>query len=148
MTLNLEIENRFRVLVILIASLVVTSCGGGGSGGANPPPLSIPPGSVGDGRLGELLKWAQSTQNLPVPAMAAVIVQNGQIAESAAIGLRSVDNDVLVTVDDQWAIGSLAKAITSTLAGVLVEQSLIRWDTTPVDVWPGMSQEIHRDFTT
>ena len=120
---NSTIQRWLRAVVPLIAVLGIAACGGGGGGsGANRPPAELPPsapepGMVGDGRLADLLAWARSTQSMPVPAMTAVIVQNGQIAEMAAIGTRRVDSNVAVTVDDQWHIGSLTKAATSTLAG-------------------------------
>lgn len=145
-------ERRMHVPALCLAFLCLASCGGGGGGAtAVPPPPSLSssapsPGMIGDGRLELLLEWAQSTQPLPVPALAAVVVQHGQIAETAAIGMRSIDDNVPVTIDDQWHIGSLTKAITSTLAGVLVEQSVVRWDTTPQDVWPEMTQAIHPGF--
>ena len=133
-------------LAIAIVALWLTSCVGGDGNG--PDPLPIPPapsaGVVGDGRLAELADWARGTQD--APAMAVVLVRSGQVAESAAVGKRSADSSVAVTTADRWHMGSLTKAMTGTLAGVLVEAGVIDWDTTPQEVWPESPVELHADF--
>jgi CubicO group peptidase (beta-lactamase class C family) len=40
----------------------------------------------------------------------------------------------------------LTKAFTSTLAGILVDQSVMSWQTTPLDVWPELAETIHPGF--
>ncbi len=145
------IQTIFRPLAIAVVSVWLAACGGGGGGdgGSSPAPNSgsIPPpaaGTIGDGRLPELLEWARALQD--VPAMAMVLVQQGQIAEMAAVGRRSASANAPATSDDRWHLGSLTKAMTATLAGVLVEQSVIGWETTPLDVWPGLDQSIDPGF--
>lgn len=133
-------------VAIVAASLWLASCGG--ADGDGPAPLPIPPapsaGVVGDGRLAELADWARSTQD--APAMAVVLVRSGQVAESAAVGKRSADSSVAATTADRWHMGSLTKAMTGTLASVLVEDGVIDWNTTPQEVWPESAAEIHADF--
>lgn len=130
------------------AFLWLAACGGGGGGISGPDPLPTPtapaPGVVGDGRLPELLEWARSSQN--APALAVVVVRRGQVAELAAIGRRSANNNLQVTTADRWQIGSMTKAMTATLAAILVEDGLISWDTTPIDVWPELASSIHPGF--
>ncbi len=141
-------KTYLKSLIIIAFFLCLPACGGGGSngaGGINPPVAAAPPaGLIGDGRLGELLEWARATQD--VPAMAMVLVQGGQIAEMGAVGKRSASAGTLVTENDKWHLGSLTKAITATLAGVLVDQSVIGWQTRPLDVWPELDQSIHPQF--
>jgi CubicO group peptidase (beta-lactamase class C family) len=133
-------------IAIVLASLWLASCGGGDANG--PDPLPIPPapsaGVVGDGTLAELVDWARSTQD--APAMAVVLVRSGQVAESAAVGKRSADGSVEVTAADRWHMGSLTKAMTGTLASVLVQDGVIDWDTTPQEVWPESAAHFHADF--
>lgn len=139
-----------NIALLTLATLFV-ACGGG-SGGAGPavtgPPVNATPppatGTIGDGRLGELAEWARASQE--VPAMAVVLVANGQISEMAAVGVRSNTSDEIVTDVDLWHIGSLTKGMTATLAGVLIEQSLIGWDTTPLDIWPELDASVHAGF--
>jgi CubicO group peptidase (beta-lactamase class C family) len=99
---------------------------------------------VGDGRLGELLEWARASQNLP--AVGVVVIRGGAVAEIGVAGHRSARGGPPVTVDDQWHLGSITKSMTATLAALLVEDGLIGWDTTPVDVWPEIANQIHADF--
>ena len=139
-----------RTLAVATVSVFLAACGGGGGSGSaekNPSPLPPPAaGTVGDGRLDELLEWARASQD--VPAIAMVMVERGQIAEMAAVGRRSLTAAAQVTTEDRWHLGSLTKAMTATLAGVLVEQSVIGWETTPLDVWPELEQTIHPGFRT
>jgi CubicO group peptidase (beta-lactamase class C family) len=132
----------------LLAGVLVACGGGEGDNGKGPAPLPTPTapaaGILGDGRLNELLEWARASQNLP--AMAAVVIRQGQVVEQAAVGLRSADASVPVTISDQWHIGSITKSMTATLAAILVEDGLITWDTRPIDVWPEMAGRIHAGF--
>lgn len=131
---------RNELLKMIAIALLVAGCGGGGGGSDSSPvtgPLPAPPpsaGQVGDGRVDEILEWARSFQG--VPAMAMVLDRNRQIAETGAVGRRSAGADVMVTKNGRWRLGSLTRAMTATLAGTLVDQSIISWQTRPVDVWP------------
>jgi CubicO group peptidase (beta-lactamase class C family) len=137
-----------KPFVAAVACLVFAGCGGGGDGGAGPGPQPLPAapaaGVIGDGRLPELIEWARASQN--APALAVVLVRRGQIAESGAVGRRSAENTIAVTSGDRWQIGSMTKAMTATLAAILVEDGLITWETTPVDVWPELANSIHPAF--
>ena len=123
------------------------ACGGGGDGSGPAPlptPTAPPAGTLGDGRLAELVEWARNSQQ--APAMGAIIIRDGQVAERAVRGMRSAAGGPAVTVDDQWHMGSITKSMTATLAALMVEDGLIDWDTTPVQVWPDRASEIHADF--
>lgn len=138
------------VLIMLVA------CGGGGSNRApgtpvTDLPISVPPpsaGILGDGTLDDIVEWTRASHG--IPALGVVVVHNGLIVESAAEGLRSAAAAEPVTVDDLWHIGSLTKNFTSSLAGVLVDMSVLSWTTRPIDVWPELDATIHpqlRDVT-
>lgn len=130
---------------VLACALLLSACGGNEIGNVSidvtiptPPPAA---GLLGDGRLDELTQWTRDTYG--VPAMGVVVVIDGQIVEQAAEGVRSANDSAVVTIDDSWHLGSLTKSMTATLAAALVEQSVVRWDTTPLDVWPALDQSIH-----
>jgi CubicO group peptidase (beta-lactamase class C family) len=142
-------NNPWRWSAIILACALHACGGGDGKGnGKGPPPLPAPQppaaGTLGDGRLNELIEWARASQN--VPAMAAVVIRRGQIVEKGAVGLRSAQGSVRVTADDRWHIGSITKSMTATLAAILVEDGLITWDTRPIDVWPELAGSIHSGF--
>jgi len=144
------------LFVLTVCVLSLAACGGG-SGGSNSepappppgggpgiPPSPIEPGTVGDGRLFELVETIRDRHDLP--AMGAIIVAQGQIAEQSVSGLRSNSSNVDVTISDNWHIGSVTKAMTATLTAVMVEQSLISWTTTPLDVWPEYAASMHPQY--
>lgn len=101
-----------------------------------PPPEAWPvaAGEVGDGRLPTIL--ASARNHFELPALGAVLVKDGQILELATTGRRVATSTTRVMDSDAWHIGSLTKAMTATLAGILVEEGVLGWDTTPADVWP------------
>jgi CubicO group peptidase (beta-lactamase class C family) len=130
-----------------IAALLV-ACGGGGGGNAGPPSNPIPPappsGTLGDGRLAELVEWARSSQSLP--ALGVMVLRDGQVVERAVMGRRSASASTLATTEDRWHVGSITKSMTATLAALMVEDGSITWDTTPIDVWPELSADINAGF--
>jgi CubicO group peptidase (beta-lactamase class C family) len=65
-----------------------------------------------------------------LPALAAAVVKDGQIIASGAVGVRVFGTSIPVTVDDRFHLGSDTKAMTATLAGMLVDEGVLRWDST------------------
>ncbi len=73
-----------------------------------------------------------------VPGLAAAAMIGGQLAESAAAGVRKAGSPEPVALEDRWHIGSCTKSMTATLAALLVEEGKLRWDTTVGEVFPEM----------
>ena len=73
-----------------------------------------------------------------MPSIASVIIVGGKIHFIAAVGTRLQGTDNWVKTNDRFLIGSCAKAFTATLAGILVDEGLISWDTTIKDIFPNM----------
>ena len=130
----------------------LTCDGPGGSGYAavsieleDSAPIDVSsPGTVGDGRLDAIVEAIRSDHDLP--ALAVVVTRYGQVAEAAAEGVRAVGSDDPVTLADRWHLISLTKGLTGTLAGTQVEQGVIAWHTTPLDVWPELAQTIQPQY--
>ncbi|WP_224705374.1 serine hydrolase domain-containing protein [Devosia aquimaris] len=78
-----------------------------------------------------------------LPALAAAVVKNGVVVAAAATGTRVLGEDMPVTIDDRFHIGSNTKSMTATLAGMLVDEGLLAWDSRVGavlgDVVPAMS---------
>lgn len=72
-----------------------------------------------------------------VPGMAVGVVRGDQLIAAGAAGERIVDSGVPVTVHDQWHLGSNTKSMTATVAASMVEEGVIRWETTVAEVFPG-----------
>jgi CubicO group peptidase (beta-lactamase class C family) len=65
-----------------------------------------------------------------LPALAAAVVKSGAIIASGATGVRALGRTERVTVNDRFHIGSDTKAMTATLAGMMVEAGKLSWTTT------------------
>ena len=64
-----------------------------------------------------------------VPAMAAAVVRRCGTAAIGVAGVRTAGQPALVEHDDRFHIGSCTKAMTATVAAVLVEEGRLSWDT-------------------
>ena len=106
---------RVSILYVLVLSLLA-ACGGGGSApAASSPPVAPPPapptliaaGTLGDGSFEDVV--ANVRERHDVPAMGAIVVLNGLIADQAVDGRRAVEQGAAVTLADKWHIGSITK---------------------------------------
>jgi CubicO group peptidase (beta-lactamase class C family)/pimeloyl-ACP methyl ester carboxylesterase len=70
-----------------------------------------------------------------VPGLSASVVIGGQTLTGAA-GVRVAGTQANVQTNDRFAIGSTTKAMTATLAGILIERGLLRWDSTIAQLFP------------
>ncbi len=85
-----------------------------------------------------------------VPAIAAAAVAEGEIVAIGTAGTRIAGGDVPVTLSDQWHLGSCTKSMTASLAGMLVEEGWLAWDTTVGEIFPDLSdttRKVWRDVT-
>ncbi len=71
-----------------------------------------------------------------VPALAAVLIEGDTIRLEGIAGVRALGSEQLATLDDQWHLGSCGKAMTATLAAIMVDRQELTWETTLVDVFP------------
>jgi len=71
--------------------------------------------------------------NTGVPALGAMVIKNGEVYAVGATGNRQAGVESPVSVLDKWSIGSVTKSVTATLAGKMVEEGLIGWDTKLAD---------------
>lgn len=81
-----------------------------------------------------------------LPALAAAVVKDGVIVAAGAVGVRVYGADIKVTIDDRFHLGSDTKAMTATLAAMLVEEGKLRWDSTIGEVLgkdvPGINPQL------
>jgi CubicO group peptidase (beta-lactamase class C family) len=98
---------------------------------------------------------ADSTQTLEailkqhdLPALAVVVVKDGQICDRAAVGVRKWGASTPVTTNDVFHIGSCTKSMTATLTAMLIEDGKLRWDTTITDVFPELKGKMDKQYET
>lgn len=70
------------------------------------------------------------------PGTAVVVVQGNEIIFAEGFGVKELGGDDPVTPDTLFSIGSLGKAMTSTMLASLVDEGLISWDTAFIDLIP------------
>ncbi len=78
--------------------------------------------------LNSLLEGVRAKYALP--ALAAAVVKDGKIVAVGAVGVRVAGTNIAVTTDDRFHLGSDTKAMTSTLAAMMVEEGKLRWTST------------------
>lgn len=81
-----------------------------------------------------------------VPGLAVGILVDGQLIYSKGFGYRDVAAKKNVTPDTLFGIGSCTKAFTSFVAGTLIDEGLLDWDTQVLDVLP--SFRLYDEYAT
>ncbi|MFG0305573.1 MAG: serine hydrolase domain-containing protein [Phycisphaerales bacterium JB040] len=79
---------------------------------------------------------------LRVPALAGAAVDEDGVLGWGVSGVRSSRSRVEVRRDDRFHVGSLTKAMTATMIGVLVERGELGWDTTIGEGSPQLAAKI------
>ncbi|WP_019025655.1 serine hydrolase domain-containing protein [Colwellia piezophila] len=126
------------IALVILSIFILAGCGeGDGKKISDTLPEKPLTGMAGDGNLEQIVEYIRIVAGLP--ALAAVLVHDGQIIEMAATGSRSINSNKAVTIEDKWHLGSLTKSMTSTLAAILVKQGVLSWSTTIADVYPELS---------
>ena len=79
----------------------------------------------------------QLTYGERVPGMAVAIVQGGRVLSARGYGVTDVNNPQMVDAHTVFRLASLSKAFAGTMAGLLVNDGTLRWDSKVVDYVPG-----------
>lgn len=122
------ILSRRRWLAAAGLGTLVTACGGGSSDdGADALMERLQSQArklVSQGVVGAATGWADSTR-----------------AQVAVAGLRRLGGTAALERGDLMAIGSNTKAMTACAAASVVDQGLLRWDSTLAQTLPGLARE-------
>lgn len=131
-----------RALLCIPLFLTLAACGSDDPFTA--PELPDDVGVAGDGALAEVLEPIRAAWD--VPALGAILIHQGQVLETAAVGRRSLNSADRVTTQDLWHVAALTKSMTATLAGVLVEEGHLDWTTTVAQALPDIAPLIRVEF--
>lgn len=129
-----------RLARFTLALLLVLLMAGGCGQKPSSAPTARPSGAAAD----SLLQGMQEQH--AIPAMAAVVVRSDSIVAAGATGVRRQGRSARVSIRDRFHLGSNTKAMTATLAAVLVEQGALSWETTPRAVFPRLANAMHPAF--
>jgi len=94
------------------------------------------------GSLAEQVKQHREKHNLV--GLAAMVMVDGKVVDSAANGERETGSGVSVEVTDRWHLGSITKSITATMIARLIESGQMKWDQTVSDLFP--NEPIHAEW--
>ena len=93
------------------------------------------PSFAADARAADALAQ-QVVDRTHIPGMAMAIVQDGKILLLKGYGVTDAHGSEAVTPNTVFRLASLSKAFAGTLAGLLVEDGSLRWDTRVADQLP------------
>ena len=80
-----------------------------------------------------------------IPGLTASVISEGKVLTGAA-GVRAAGASEKVQVTDRFGNGSTTKAMTATLAAVLVERGVIRWESTIGELFPELKGTIRNEY--
>jgi CubicO group peptidase (beta-lactamase class C family) len=81
-------------------------------------------------------------RNTRVPAVAAAVVVDGQVAAYGAAGLRNAEGEVPATREDLWHLGSCTKSMTASVVAMLVEEGKLSWETTVGEIFADLGDAV------
>jgi CubicO group peptidase (beta-lactamase class C family) len=81
-----------------------------------------------------------------LPAIATAASKKGIVVATGAVGVRKIGDPARVTIADKFHIGSCTKAMTATLAAMLVEQGKIGWDDSLEKIFPERAAKMNAAY--
>ena len=75
-----------------------------------------------------------------LPALAAAAMRRGKLVATSATGVRELGAKEHVTIDDRWHVGSCTKSMTATVAGMLVDEGKLHWNSTIAEIFPEIEE--------
>jgi CubicO group peptidase (beta-lactamase class C family) len=79
---------------------------------------------------------AEAINRLGVPGASVAVVHGGEVVYLQGFGVRQIGGSRPVTPDTLMMIGSVTKAMTSTMAATVVDDGWLSWETPIVDLLP------------
>lgn len=89
---------------------------------------------------------ASSMAGTRTPAIAALVMRDGGVADQAVRGVRRNDSPLPAQIGDQWMIGSDGKAMTAALIARLVDRGRLNWTARLADMLPDMAANMRPEY--
>lgn len=89
---------------------------------------------------------AKAMEGTKTPALAALVMRDGKIAEEGVRGVRRNDRPDLARIDDVWLIGSDAKPMTAAMVARLVDRGKLNWDTPLSKMLPNLADSMRPEY--
>ena len=81
-----------------------------------------------------------------IPGMAGAITSADGVMSIASAGVRKFGSKAKLKYDDLFHIGSCTKAMTSTVLATLVADGKLNWESTLIEVFPELKDDIHTEY--
>ncbi len=81
-----------------------------------------------------------------LPYLGAVVVMDNKVVAASAVGVRKYGTKTPVTQNDPFHLGSITKVMTATLVGMLIDDKVLRWDTTMAEMFPELAAEMQPGY--
>jgi CubicO group peptidase (beta-lactamase class C family) len=101
-----------------------------------PPPA---PAKKGPRDFSEFLEGTLKTNN--VPGMVVLALKGDEVIARGVAGVRKRGASDKIGFDDKFHIGSCTKAMTATVAAMLVEEGKLKWNTGLLEVFPDLASK-------
>jgi CubicO group peptidase (beta-lactamase class C family) len=127
----------------LTAALLLATAAGCGDSEATPDAApdsgALPTPDAGEPGLLDLAPTLEPLRaQHDLPSLAGAVVRGGELVALGATGTRVRGEDIPVTANDRYHLGSCTKAMTATLVALAVEDGLLAWDTTMAEAFPAV----------
>lgn len=77
-----------------------------------------------------------------IPGLALAVIKDDKVILAKGFGHRDLENEIPVTPDTHFAIGSSTKAFTSTLVAMLVDDEVLEFDSPAEKYIPGLKMQV------
>ncbi len=124
------------LLVLLIISMLLVACG--------TPSLEVAPETErennsqnDENQFGDYADFVEEImEDENIPGVAVAIVEGSEIAFTQGFGWQDIENELPVTPETLFHIGSTNKSMTAMMIATLVDDGLFDWDTPVVEIYP------------
>jgi len=128
-----EAIKKLRFLALAFCMVCLFGCKSFLIPKAAPSPITEHSGDVEFANLIESIRVKEG-----LTALASALIVDGKIYSVAAVGTREYGTENWITVEDKFLISSCTKAITASLAAVLINEGILKWHTTIHEVFPDL----------
>jgi CubicO group peptidase (beta-lactamase class C family) len=88
----------------------------------------------------------EERSKIRIPALAVSVVVDGEVIAASAVGVRKWGAPGRVGRSDAFHLGSDVKPMTATLAGLLVDEGVLRWDLTVDEMFPALRETTRPEY--
>jgi CubicO group peptidase (beta-lactamase class C family) len=85
-------------------------------------------------------------QKFHIPGLVIGVATSNKILLLKSFGVRQINSNDSVTINDYFHIASLGKGLTSFMIGKLVDEGIINWDTKFFDLFPELKESSRTEY--